>query len=284
MPACGYEYAKEESLYTYHDDSSWQPTSGYESPKVKTGRFSSWKYSLGNTTYTLYPGKNFTPQIVYNMDKPPVLTFRAMWEDSVYKVKFTVGEKLYCEVLIDNKKNQMVVPDHDPQLVDTEFKFGGWTIPNGSYIGGVDSNEFVVCGEDAEPIVCGDTSEPIVCENGEMPEYGVVNEAVVVEIKNSMLNVVFKYMDVGGTRTEQRFDVVQNCRIPNFHIQNHYTTDDGHQFKFRYWLLESGNLSSSFTVLSDMVFVAVYDEVVEMDLGSIEHQEDNEIPVEVEQS
>ena len=269
VPTCGYEYAKEEPVYTYYDDDSWQPTGGYTSPNVKTKRFSGWNYSLGNTTYTLYPGKNFTPPVVYNMDNPPVLTFRAMWEASVYKVKFNVQEKLYCGVLIDNKMNRMVVPQHNPQLVDPELKFGGWMIPNGSYIGGVDSNEFVICGEDTEPIVCGDTLEPIVCENGEMPEYGIVNEAVVVEVKNSILNVVFKYMDVDGTRTEQGFDVVQNCRIPNFHIQNNYTKD-GHKFRFRYWLLESGNLSSSFTVLSDLVFVAVYDDVVELNLESSE--------------
>lgn len=35
---------------------------------------------------------------------------------------------------------------------------------------------------------------------------------------------------------------------------------DGSKFTFRHWLLEGGNLTSSLTVLSDLVLVAIYDE------------------------
>lgn len=54
--------------------------------------------------------------------------------------------------------------------------------------------------------------------------------------------------------------MTQNVTLPRFHIHNHYTKD-GSIFYFRHWILESGNLSSSLTVLSPLVFVAVYDEV-----------------------
>lgn len=49
--------------------------------------------------------------------------------------------------------------------------------------------------------------------------------------------------------------------MPRFHIHNKYKKD-GSTFTFKHWLLESGNLTSSLTVLSDLVFVAVYDETI----------------------
>lgn len=130
-----------------------------------------------------------------------------MWEKSAYKVKFTVEGKPYCEVLIDSKKNLMVVPEHDPEPTSASKMFMGWDIPEGSYIGGADASPLVICGEDEEPIVCGDDEQPIVCEDGEIPEYDVENAAVVVVVENRTFNVVFKYMDESGQAAEKEIEV-----------------------------------------------------------------------------
>ena len=61
-------------------------------------------------------------------------------------------------------------------------------------------------------------------------------------------------------------NVLENTKIPQFHVEND-STWDGKQLKFRYWRLSRGNLTSSFTVLSDCHFVAVYDIVEEADLS-----------------
>lgn len=52
--------------------------------------------------------------------------------------------------------------------------------------------------------------------------------------------------------------VPQNGVMPQFHIKD----DDG-AWKFRYWELTSGTMTSSRTILSDCVFAGVYDEIVD---------------------
>lgn len=65
-------------------------------------------------------------------------------------------------------------------------------------------------------------------------------------------------MDESGQPTQQDFDVVQNYRIPDFHIKESYTYG-GYTYTFKYWKLTSGTLTSSLTALSDLVYAAVYD-------------------------
>ena len=53
-----------------------------------------------------------------------------------------------------------------------------------------------------------------------------------------------------------------NSHVPSFHIHQEIPfTSNGKNYKyvFRYWKLESGTITSSMTVLSDSVLVAVYD-------------------------
>jgi len=60
--------------------------------------------------------------------------------------------------------------------------------------------------------------------------------------------------------------VVENQHFPRFHIHNQYTRiEDGvvHTYTFKHWVLESGNLTSSLTILSNMVLVAAYDETMD---------------------
>ena len=52
--------------------------------------------------------------------------------------------------------------------------------------------------------------------------------------------------------------VPHNGVMPQFHIKD----DDG-AWKFRYWNLTSGTMTSSRTILSDCVFTGVYDEIVD---------------------
>ena len=76
--------------------------------------------------------------------------------------------------------------------------------------------------------------------------------------------VLFRYMGNDGRPAKHKEEVVQNQHLPRFHIHNKYEKD-GSTFTFKHWLLESGNLTSSLTVLSDLVFVAVYDETKDID-------------------
>ena len=267
VPYCRYEYSKEVDVFTYHNDRSlWQDTSRYDTEQVKTRRFGHWAYAVGGSTYKLYPGTTFSLPMAYNLNEAPVLTFTAMWERSVYKMLFTVYGKTYCEVAIDNQSNMVVVPEWDPEPTISNNMFMGWSIPEGSIIGGDESSPLTICGEDGEPIVCGAAKTPVVRADDEIPVYDTDNEAVVVLIEDRQFNVVFKYIEDGIPKTRE-FTVPQNYRVPDFHIKNNYEDEHGRRFKFRYWLLDSGNITSSLTVLSDCVLVAVYDEVAEMDFA-----------------
>lgn len=68
--------------------------------------------------------------------------------------------------------------------------------------------------------------------------------------------------------TNRTFYIVDNQRMPFFKVDD-IQVDDGNRLVFRYWKLESGNLTSSLTMLSNMTFVAVYDSIVE-------HEQTNE--------
>ncbi len=76
-----------------------------------------------------------------------------------------------------------------------------------------------------------------------------------------MFKVTFNFKDENGAWVDEAVMVNENHHLPQFHI--HQTIDVGadRQQVFRYWRLSSGNLSSSRTVLSDLVLDAVYDEI-----------------------
>jgi hypothetical protein len=132
-------------------------------------------------------------------------------------------------------------------------------------------------------VVCGDGQEPIVCYADQTGLVSYTINALVSNAADQTFNVTFKYVD-DGIPQERTFHVVQNARLPWFHLHQRMPTDDGFMV-FKYWTVESGNLSSSFTVLSDLVLVASYDIVGEMDLSMDAPTAQEPVPmfVEIEQ-
>jgi hypothetical protein len=118
----------------------------------------------------------------------------------------------------------------------------------------------IVCGDEETPIVCGDDSTPIICQDGEI-DYTTIVKANIGPKLAVEYTVTFKYINDDGNPDENKKEHIPlDSTLPTFHIHNKYVKG-GKEYIFRYWLLESGNLSSSMTVLSDLVLVAVYDEV-----------------------
>lgn len=82
----------------------------------------------------------------------------------------------------------------------------------------------------------------------------------------------FNYVDGvsedGLNWTNRTFYIVDNQRMPFFKVDD-IQVDENKKLVFRYWKLESGNLTSSLTMLSNVTFVAVYDSIVE-------HEQTNE--------
>ena len=205
---------------------------------------------------------------------------------------------MYCDVCIDKDINRVVYPPHDPEIVNTTTEkrtFHGWDIGEGDYLPGVDRSACVICetpgvtgtticdyeGEIVCPtsgsdtmsgwtVLCGDGGEivctsgssgTIVCQPDEV-DYTIPVHAYLIEEKTAEFGVTFLYKDDSGADASHTQTVLQNAHLPRFHIHNHYHDEQsGSNFYFRHWVLESGNLSSSLTVLSPLTFVAVYDEV-----------------------
>ena len=62
--------------------------------------------------------------------------------------------------------------------------------------------------------------------------------------------------------TERSVDVPTNAHLPRFHIHQEVgIPGTDRKLVFRYWRLDSGNLTSSLTVVSPLHFTAVYDEI-----------------------
>ena len=157
---------------------------------------------------------------------------------------------------IDVSANMLVYPDVSPDITDADRKFIGWSIPEGSYLSGLEPPSNIVCGEDGEPVVCGEYDEPIVCvdDSGSSHYSGTVT-ARISSVTVSSFRVTFRYLDESGQYKEAIEHAEQNQRLVPFHI--HETAGSGRVF--RYWRLVSGNITSSLTIMSDCVFDAVYD-------------------------
>lgn len=72
---------------------------------------------------------------------------------------------------------------------------------------------------------------------------------------------------------EKEFEMQENQKVPYFHIHQEIPIDDGKKLVFRYWKKESGNITSSLTMMSDVTLVAVYDSIkkpLENDVSEIE--------------
>lgn len=257
-------------LFHYFNDTEterrWQDVEQYNddptAPRVNVYGFKNWTCTIAGRRYTFREGDPIR-DVGYDMQQPPVVTMVAYWQRNYDTITYTVYGETYCQVCIDNKINRVVYPSHEPVIQPPEgsLKFYGWNCAEGDYLPGVDRSTTVICGTESNPIVCGDGATPIVCKEDDI-DYDVPIEAYIVEYKERKFQVVFKYMDETGTPTEHiEENVPQNKHLPRFHIHNKYEKD-GSTFTFKHWLLESGNLTSSLTVLSDLVFVAVYDETI----------------------
>ena len=216
--------------------------------------------------YWLLEGNTIDAAKGYGFDAPPVVTLTAYWKREYDVIQFNVYGSTYCDVCIDVNVNRVVYPPISPTILKDEngedvqgLMFYGWDCSEGDYLPGVDRNQTVICGDLDEPLVDGDGIEPIICKEDEV-DYSIPINAYVVQKTCTMFKVTFKYMSDSGVPTEHiERNVPQNKHLPRFHIHNKYVKD-GSTFAFKHWILESGNLTSSLTVLSDLVFVAVYDE------------------------
>ena len=94
-----------------------------------------------------------------------------------------------------------------------------------------------------------------------MIEYGLKVNARIGYKTIKKFKLWFKYIDSDTKQPHEVYEYVEeNSTIPVFHI--HDEIDFGEVVKkFRYWRLESGNISSSMTILSDATLVAVYDDI-----------------------
>lgn len=244
-------------IESYNTDSS--------NPTVSLYGFRNWECTVGGLRYTL---KENDPLRInsFNMDSIPVIEMRAYWDRAYDVISFNVDGDKYCEVCIDTKVNRVVYPEHDPVISDGDWKFYGWDCAEGDYLPGVDRSSMVICGENETPIFCEDG--PIVCKEDDI-DYSAPINAYLVNHASQKFKVTFKYVGENGQYAEREEEVVQNHHLPRFHIHNQYVKS-GSTFTFRHWLLKSGNLTSSLTVLQDLVFVAVYDETKIANTGDVD--------------
>lgn len=99
-----------------------------------------------------------------------------------------------------------------------------------------------------------------------MFDYNLDIEALLGTHERVDCCVTFVYKKGDGEWIRHSTIVNINDPLPELHI--HEVIDEGDVRKvFRYWKLESGTVTSSLTVMSDVTFVGVYDDM-EMPLDS----------------
>ena len=296
-----YCYCPEDATYKWQEDSV---IDGYNSdtmnPNVSLYGFKEWECSIGGIRYVLHEGDPLKIN-AFNLDCPPVIRMTAYWERAYDVISFLIDGNKYCEVCIDVNVNRVVYPNHAPEIQSTsgeDWKFYGWDYSEGDYLPGVDRSAMVICGDPDHPIVCDNPTEITICGDGDNvicpsspdtmqnwevicsatgetyivckedeTDYSLPIRAYLVKHELQQFKVTFKYMDVVNnevTHVEHEEFVNQNQHLPRFHIHNKYVKN-GSTFTFKHWLLKSGNLTSSLTVLSVLVFVAIYDETKNID-------------------
>ena len=94
-----------------------------------------------------------------------------------------------------------------------------------------------------------------------MIEYGLKVNARIGYKTIKKFKLWFKYIDSDTKQPHEVSEYVEeNSPIPVFHIHDEVNFGEVVK-KFRYWRLDSGNISSSLTILSDVTLVAVYDDI-----------------------
>lgn len=273
LPKCEYTFGREVSVpeFTYYNvDGEWDDTSDYPIGQRKNLYvFDHWEYQKNGQTVKV------NDKGIINIPSSggqgyPLLTLTAIWKKQYDIITFKVDDKKYCDVRIDKDVNLLVYPNREPKFsANPKKRFLGWDMPEGSYLLGIRDDSPIVCFDGELPnndIICEDTdgdanNDPIVCIDESIDTYGTFVNAYVTEVETLGLKLTFRYIDDKGQVVSKDILVDENQRIPRFHIHDEVTKDNK-QLKFRYWKLESGNITSELTILSNSVLVAVYDEVI----------------------
>lgn len=141
----------------------------------------------------------------------------------------------------------------------------------------------IVCEGEGSQTICEGGDEPVIvvcnydiddsqviCYDKNVDLYGICIEALLVRNCNADFTIVFRYMEKsedGKLKSLKKEVVVKEGQVvPGFHIHDTVQKDDKHEYRFMYWKLVRGNMTSSLNVLSDCTFVAVYD-LIEMGNG-----------------
>ena len=222
----------------------------------------------------------------YNYYKIPILLLKPnSWMQKYYTLTFTVEvggtSTKYCDVLIDRNINRVVYPPKDPVLVSNKYRFMGWNVAVGTELEGIEEgDDYVVCEGEPDQVICGDAEDPVIClrPDGGLAYKNTV-DAFIYEVKGKNCTVRFNYFTYGSptpTPTSTEIEIKQNTKIPVFHIHRAVPIDAKHEYEyvFRYWKKVSGNISSSLTIISDLVvFDAVYDKRKKDIAGGSERKE-----------
>ena len=270
---CQFHCSEKVKMFDYHNPPAGAGWIKGESPTAtqmdKYG-FSHWEYSGGNGR--VYTAGNKQTAVISGSGsiQTPIVEFTAKWVQRYGTVTFLVDDQPYCDVMLDLNVNQLVYPDVNPTFPNSNRIFLGWSLPEGTYLQGIDDDTPIVCEDGQTPILCSSDSEgSIVCVNNYTPDYGIQVTAFVGENTASQYRVQFRYMDTSGTYRVAKEDVVENQTLVPFHIHQKVVKADG-EYVFRYWKLVSGNINSSLTIMSDCVFDAVYDKVAQFPNGKVD--------------
>lgn len=300
VPSCPYSSGDTVNQFTYHESSkgTWEHVDWPKS-EVEKFKFSRWECVVNGLVFKLNPGDKL--KVDLPSSSSPILKFVAKWETKYDKIRFLVEDELYCEVLIDKSKNELVYPDHNPiYKASREVVFLGWSMVEGTYLGGIldpirvicendtgkdgkvigsEDDVQVVCPPEVEPtlVICeGESGKvicimpeplryPIVCNKEDILTYSMSVNARMCIAKDATFKLTFKYLGMEDGIVdwrESKFDMPENHKLPFFHIHQRIFWQD-QDLEFRYWKVESGNLTSSLTMMSDVTLVAVYDSLEE---------------------
>lgn len=230
---CEYKPIGDELLvFNYHNGPDWENVERLNQNGKKIGEyeFSHWEYIVNGRVLKV-PDNGMIQLEDGDFSDIPVVELEAKWRKAVGDVvQFKIGGQTYCDFSIQSNARKLEYPQ-SPVISTTgrrRRRFIGWDRMNGDFLDY--SNEAVV-------------------------------NALVVDVQTRTFNVAFNYLSEDGSQTSSNYDVGMDDVVPQFHIQQEVVNKDGMRMKFRYWRISSGNLTSSLTAASDVVFEAVYDEV-----------------------
>ena len=295
VPECSYVESHILPRFTYHESDSWERVDASGTEMLCPHVFSHWVAHVQGQDVDVDPFGALDFSAFSR--QAPVVTLSAQWEFAWNVIRFRVEEEVYCEALVSKKTPILHLPK-TPKLTASDQVFLIWDMVDGSALPSLaerpplvvcDVDGHAICGdssnptdvmcepESGTPIVCHDTT-PVVCEGADPIDlvvchgegqlmYGFFVDAWVGIDAKTLFNVIFRFYELGESGEVEMVDrvahVMSNHKLPVFHIHNEVVVD-GKRLVFRYWKLESGNLTSSMSVMSDLVITAVYDEVGEL--------------------